>query len=217
MVAVSPKLFPHAFIVFEIVEPQLVWIVRNYFHIEITGIFHDRCIFFAKFQKLVQNDVSLNYCGFFCDCIFLVLFMHLFSWRLFPPKSGSNPKYAFTDYGSLFPRCFGFRIEFAVCDADGSPQVADNMARGLAWVPKEVAEGPSGEENPNPGPSTLSSLTRPLRTFQPGLVGVASWGGGASGVGWPGEGEWPVGVGEGKGKGPRERGGSGMEMITLSQ
>eukprot|EP00667_Euglena_gracilis_P015089 EG_transcript_15674 len=29
-------------------------------------------------------------------------------------------------------------------------EVADNMARGLAWVPKEVAEGPSGEENPNP-------------------------------------------------------------------
>jgi len=34
-------------------------------------------------------------------------------------------------------------------------EVADNMARGLAWVPKEVAEGPSGEENPNPALRSL--------------------------------------------------------------
>lgn len=29
-------------------------------------------------------------------------------------------------------------------------EVADNMSRGLAWVNKDVTEGPAGDENPNP-------------------------------------------------------------------
>jgi molecular chaperone GrpE len=44
-------------------------------------------------------------------------------------------------------------------------EVADNMGRGLAWVPKEVADGPSGEENPNPDLKSLYGGMRSTETI----------------------------------------------------
>eukprot|EP00668_Euglena_longa_P038330 GGOE01049330.1.p1 GENE.GGOE01049330.1~~GGOE01049330.1.p1 ORF type:complete len:356 (-),score=41.48 GGOE01049330.1:254-1270(-) len=48
-------------------------------------------------------------------------------------------------------------------------EVADNMARGLAWVPAEVAHGPCSEDNPNPD---LRSLYGGMKSTEKIMLGV---------------------------------------------